>query len=91
MKMLGRKVRMVPTPPMMPSTMSETTISCAPMEISPLSAVSESHSRPISKSDLIASPTKKVRKNTSAMMPRKMGMPQILCVNALSSLSVKMS
>ena len=91
MNMFGKKVIMVPTPPIMPSFISEISQLPAFAEVRPPSTAPESHSKNISKRLFIRSPTKKVRKNTTAMMPRNMGMPHILWVKALSSLSVSLS
>ena len=91
MKMLGRNVIIVPTPLMMPSIISEITISFADMLSSQPPRLSESQPIPSSNSAFIASPTKKVRKNTTAIMPKNTGMPHTLCVNTESSFSVNAS
>ena len=91
MHMLGKKVMIVPTPLIMPSTSSEVITGLAFADSSPPETAPVSASMPISKSDFIRSPTKKVRKKTTAMMPRNIGIPHILWVNALSSLSVSLS
>ena len=91
MRMFGRKVTMVPTPAIMPSTTSEVSIalaSTAPSSDStpPLSQSMASSSQPFSQS-----PTVKVSRKVSAMMPRKTGMPQILLVRTASAFSVSTS
>ena len=87
-KILGRKVRIPPTPDMIPSTTSEQTQSEAPMAVSAVLAASKAQSSPISNQPLIASPTVKVRKNTSAMIHKNTGTPATGWVRILSAFSV---
>lgn len=89
--MFGRKVTMVPTPPMMPFTTREVTASPAPVWASSAVAPPEIQSMTSSKPPLIQSPTVKVRKKITAMMPRNTGMPQVLLVRTRSARSVSMS
>ena len=78
--MLGKKVRMPPTPAIMPSQTREMSISSAPSEDRPLSARADKVSMEPWKESWTISPMKKVRKKTMAMMARKMGMPSHLSV-----------
>ena len=78
--MLGRKVKIPPTPAMMPSQTREMSISSAPSEVSPPSAMADRASMDPWKESCTMSPTKKVRKKTIAMMARKIGMPSHLSV-----------
>ena len=89
--MFGRKVRIPPTPEMIPSTTREIIMSPTCREVSPLVTAAEKDSRKISKYPLSQSPTVKVSRKTSAIIPRKSGSPQILCVRKWSNFSVKAS
>ena len=89
--MFGRKVTIVPTPAMMPSTTSEVIIALAftaasPFVTAPLSQSISSSSQPFSQS-----PSVNVSRKVSAMMPRNTGMPQILLVSMASAFSVSTS
>ena len=75
MKILGRKVRIPPTPAMIPLVIREISISPAPTAVRPPTAASVSQSRAISKYPFSQSPTVKVRKNTSPMIRRNTGRP----------------
>ena len=91
MKILGRKVRIPPTPEMIPSTIRDwskglTLSACRLLEVS-----SEICSNAISKYPFNQSPMVNVRKNTSAIIPRKMGRANHLCVRSRSILSVDSS
>ena len=89
--MLGKKVRMVPTPLMTPSTTRDVRSDPASMAARPLLTVCENQSMPDSRKPLIQSPTVKVRKKITAMRPRKTGMPHTLLTRILSVRSVNMS
>ena len=91
MKMFGRKVRIPPTPAMMPSTSRERSTSLTPTAISPSLINADRLSIPNSRNPFSQSPMVKVRKNTAAMTTRKIGMLQNLCVNTRSAFSVKAS
>ena len=75
MKILGRKVRIPPTPEIIPSTISYFSIGLTLIAARPSEVSLEICSRAISKYPFSQSPIVNVRKNTSAMIPRKMGSP----------------
>ena len=89
MKMFGRNVRIPPTPEMMPSTINEVNIGLVWTAARPFDTRFENTSRAISKYPFIQSPTVNVRKNTNAMIRRKIGRPSHFPVRYLSILSVE--
>ena len=90
-KMFGRKVRIPPTPATIPSTSKERSISFTPAATKPSLNSADRLSMPISKYPFSQSPMVNVRKNTTAMIPRKIGIPQTRWVSARSTFSVKAS
>ena len=76
MKIFGRKVKIPPTPAKIPSFSSDVSISPAPMDISHFGIAVVSISSHVSKYPFIKSPTVNVRKNTSAIIAKKTGMPK---------------
>ena len=86
--MLGRKVRIPPTPATIPSTIRDISHREVPIASSTVKSVLEPCSNPTSKYPFRKSPTVKVRKNTTAMIPRKIGIPHTECVRRLSIRSV---
>ena len=88
-KMLGRKVRIPPTPEMIPSTISDCSMGLT-FHVSNRNPVSlETSSNAVSKYPFSHPPTAKVRKNTIAMIPRKIGSPSHFPVRYLSIRSVR--
>ena len=87
-KILGKKVKIPPTPEIIPSTTREISISLVCIRVRKFCAPDEIISIPTSKYAFSQSPMVKVRKNTKAMIPRKIGSPRYLCVKYLSIRSV---
>ena len=88
-KIFGRKVKIPPTPAIMPSTNRDCSHSIVPKPSSMPAAPSETKSSPISKKPFNASPTVKVKKNTKHITIRNTGIPQMGWVRSRSILSVE--
>ena len=86
---LGIKVRIPPTPAMMPSVIREIIHPAQPTAFRIVSASTDRNESTTSNPPFRKSPTLKVRKNTSPMIIRNTGTPQKECVNTLSIFSVK--
>ena len=91
MKIFGRNVRILPTPAIIPSDTREISPGDAPADVSPDAAACPSQFMAISKYPLKKSPTKNVKKKTTPIIPRKIGMLQYLLVSTASTLSVEAS
>ena len=91
MKMLGRKVRIPPTPAITPSTTREVSMGLVCIAARPPETAPEKKSRAVSKYPFSQSPTVKVKKKTRAMMRRKMGSPSQRLVRYRSIFSVEAS
>ena len=76
MKIFGKNVSIPPTPAMIPSTTNEMTISPAPSFVNKSNVPLDIQSKNISKYPFRKSPKVKVKKNTNAMIPRKIGTPK---------------
>ena len=80
MNIFGIKVRIPPTPAMIPSTIKETSQSETESPSKNPPTASEKTPSPVSNTPFSASPTIKVRKNTKAMIHKNIGTPNTGCV-----------
>ena len=76
-KILGKNVNIPPTPAIIPSTKSDVTAGLTCHAANAFEINSLNHSTANSKYPDIKSPTVKVSRNTSAIIPKKIGIPKI--------------
>ncbi len=76
MNILGRKVRIPPTPAIIPSTIREVQNSPALIAVKKLTAPSENVSNPPSNTPFIISPIVNVKKKIRAITPKNIGSPK---------------